>query len=171
MRFIEFIIKSVAVWLTLDLALRIPIFLGWITETDQLALVIIIVAVLLSLALSGFAVFAERRLALYSVLWTVGALRLVLVLFVLFYPIYCAWNLHGFWGAAGAFFLPVISQAWAVCMNIKQGMWGFAMVIGVMIVSTFIYDWCRFKIPEHTTHTPSTPLEPPATAPSVSDEL
>jgi hypothetical protein len=151
MRTIEFIVKSVAVWLTLDLALRIPIFLGWVTETDRLASVIIVTALLLSLFLTGFAVFAQRRLALYGVLFTVGALRLVSVLFVLVYPIYYAWNLYGFWGAAGAFFLPVISQAWAMYMNIKQGMWGFAMVIGIMIVSIFIYNWCRFKIPGHGT--------------------
>ena len=148
MRFIEFIIKSVAVWLAIDLVLRIPIFLGVITETDTLALVILVASLLLSLVLTGFAVFARRQFALYGVLWVVGGLRLVLALFVLFYPTYYAWSLHGFWGAAGAFFLPGIAQVWALYLNIRQGMFGFAMVIAMMIAATFIYDWCRFALPE-----------------------
>jgi hypothetical protein len=157
MRFIEYIVKSgavwVALWMALALTVRIPISFGWMSETDQLALVVIGGSLVFSLVLTAFAVLAQRRLASYAVLWIVGGMRAALVVIVLIYPIFLAWNLHGFLGAAGAFFLPVICQAWAVYVNMRDGAYGFAMLIGVLIVSTFIYDWCRFKIPDR--HDPS----------------
>ena len=152
MRYVEYIVKSVAVWLALWLALalvaRIAISMNWISETDPLAFVVIAGSLLFSFLLTGFAVFARQRLALYSVLLIVGSLRFVSVLIVFLYPTYLAWKLHGFWGGAGAFCLPIISQIWAMYVNIKHGAWGYAMVLGVMIYSTFIYDWCKFPTPE-----------------------
>jgi len=174
MRFVEYIVKMfavwVALWITAAYAVHVPIALGWMSETDFLALVIIGGSLLFSLLLAGFAVFARRRLASYSVLWIVGTFRVILVICVLFYPIFLGWSLHGFWGAVGTFCLPLIAQAWAVYINIRQGAFGFPLVICILLVYAFIYDWCRFKIPEHETDTPNTALEPTATAPSVLDE-
>jgi hypothetical protein len=157
MRFIEYIVKSgavwVASWMTLALTVRIPISLGWMEETDQLALVVIGGSLVFSLVLTAFAVLAQRRLASYVVLWIVGAFRVILVIFVLLYPIYLGWNLHGFWGAVGTFCLPLIAQAWAVYVNIKIGAWAFPLIICAMLLFAFIYDWCRFKIPDG--HDPS----------------
>jgi hypothetical protein len=153
MRFVEYIVKTVAVWIamwmTAALTVRVPIALGWVSETDFLALAVIGGSLLFSLLLVGFAVFARRRLASYAVLWIVGAFRMILVAFVLLYPIYLGWNLHRFWGAVGTFCLPLIAQGWAVYINIKQGAWAFPLIICAMLLFAFVYDWCRFKIPEY----------------------
>jgi hypothetical protein len=131
MRFIEFIVKSVAVCLAIVLALRIPIFAHWVTETDQMAFYILAISFVLSVALTGFAVFGQRRLARYAVLGIVGAFFGVLAAGVFLYPTVLAWNMHGFWGAAVAFCLPGLSHAWAFWVNIRQGMWGYAMVLAL----------------------------------------
>jgi hypothetical protein len=150
MRFLEYIVKSLAVWvalwLTLALVVRLPISLGWISETDSLAFGIITGPLLFSLVLTGYAVFAKRPAALFGVLFIVAVFRFILVAIVFLYPTYLAWNFHGFLGAVAAFCLPIFSHAWAMYVNIRQGAWGYAMIFGVMICSTLIYDWCRFAI-------------------------
>ena len=146
MRFIEFIVKSVAVCLPTVLLLRIPIFAHWVTETDKMALYILVISFVLSLALTGFAVFGRRRVARYGVLGIVGGFFGLLAAGVFLYPTVLAWNMHGFWGAAGALCLPGLSHGWALYVNIRQGMWGYAIVFGVVAVYRFILDWCKLGL-------------------------
>jgi len=160
MRLLEFIIKLIAVCLPLVLLFRIPIFAQWVSETDEIALAILVVGLLLSLALVGTAIYSRRSLARYAVFVIVGGFFSLLAVAVFLYPTYYAWNKYGFWGAAGAFFLPVLSHAWAFWMNIRQGMWGYGIVFGIMIVYRFIFDWCKFGLKRNEKQLPNHGTEP-----------
>jgi hypothetical protein len=146
---VEFVVKSIAVWVAINLAFRIPIFAHLVADTDALTLLVMASALVLSVILTGFAVFGQSLLARYAVLAIVCVFFWVVAAFVCLFPIYYAWNLHGFWGAAGAFFLPGLSWTWVTWVQIREGYSGYPIVWGIAVIYGLLRIWCKSAVEVH----------------------
>jgi hypothetical protein len=108
-----------------------------VPDNDRVTWVLRILAATISAASVGFTIFARNAKAKLLVTLILSLAFYPLLLFVALFPIWLAWNEHGFVGAAVAFFLPGLAQIWASWEQISRG----TLFYPIVCLATPLFYW------------------------------